>query len=188
MKRFIITFYLICVFSFSKAQGDITLYSMRELYQSTYLNPAFISTYNQSIGVPALSNISIALQLTGFNIGNILKNINSDSIFNLTNFYHDINDGIGTKVSVQTDFLHYSKQFGHYQIGFNLSLKTNAEAFLSKDFVAFIAEGNAAYAGQNVSLTGSRIQSTAYFETGISIAREFKKFTIGARVNAKRNC
>jgi len=166
----------------SKAQGDITLYSMPELYQSTYLNPAVISTYNQSIGMPVLSNLGILVQLSGFNIGNVLSNIASDNYFHFTDFSHDINSGVGVKLNLQTDLLHYSKQFGHYQIGLNVSLRSTNDVYFSKGFIGFIADGNAPYAGQTISLTGTRMNISTFTETGLSVAREFKKFTIGARV------
>ena len=166
----------------SKAQGDITLYSMPELYQSTYLNPAVISTYNQSIGMPVLSNLGILVQLNGFNLGNVKSNIASDNYFHFTDFSHDINSGMGVKLNLQTDLLHYSKQFGSYQIGLNVSLRSTNDVYFSKGFIGFIADGNAAYAGQTISLTGTRMNISTFTETGLSVAREFKKFTIGARV------
>jgi Family of unknown function (DUF5723) len=166
----------------SKAQGDITLYSMRELNQSTYSNPAFISTYNQSIGFPVLSNLGFAFQLSGFNLGNVLSNIASDGYFHFTDFSHDINSGIGIKLNLQTDFFHYSKQFGKYQIGLNVSLRSTNDVYFSKEFIGFITGGNAPYEGQTISLSGTRMNISTYTETGLSIAREFKKFTIGARV------
>jgi len=153
---------------------------MNELNQSTYLNPAFISTYEQSYGIPGLSN-TLAFQFTGFSLGNITDAISSQGFFNFTNFYNSINSGIGIKLFTQSDLFHISRQFGHYQIGLHMSVRSNTETYFSKDFVGFIAKGNDLYAGQDVSFSGTKIQSTTYIETGVSVAREFEKFTIGAR-------
>lgn len=181
-KKYFISVYLLLIFVAAKAQGDMMMYTMRELYQSSYLNPAFMPSYNLSVGVPVLSNQAIGFQLGGFTVGNITNNI-ADGYLNLTNFSKDLNSNIvGIKLYSQTDIFHVNQQFGHYQIGLHSSVKTNTETAFSKDFIGFLAEGNGYFAGQDISFTGTNIQSTSYIETGISVAREFEKFTIGARL------
>ncbi len=181
MKKIIITLYFSLSILASKAQGDITLFSMGELFQSSYLNPATFSTYDLSIGIPGFSN-AVAVQLNGFNLGNINKNV-SDGYFNISNFYNDVNaNTVGVKMYSQSDLFHIRKQFGRYQIGFHSSVRTNSETVLSKNFIGFLAQGNLQYAGQDINFNATNIQSTSYIETGISVAREFERFTVGGRI------
>jgi len=181
LKKIIITLYFSLSILASKAQGDITLFSMGELFQSSYLNPATFSTYDLSIGIPGFSN-AVAVQLNGFNLGNINKNV-SDGYFNISNFYNDVNaNTVGVKMYSQSDLFHIRKQFGRYQIGFHSSVRTNSETVLSKNFIGFLAQGNLQYAGQDINFNATNIQSTSYIETGISVAREFERFTVGGRI------
>ena len=182
MKKLIyLHVYILLTVVASKAQGDITLNSMSELYQNAYLNPANISPYDLSIGIPGLSN-SVAIQLRGFSLGDINNNVNN-GLFNVSNFYNTINaSNIGLKAYSQSDLFHFRKSIGRYQIGIHSSVRSFSEAVVSKSFIGFITQGNALYAGQDLSFTGTNIHSTSYIETGISIAREFEKFSIGARI------
>lgn len=183
-KKKLITYFIFAGISINLfAQGDLTLYQLRNLNQSSSLNPAFFSDYNTSLGLPVFSGIAVGVQLSGFDLNTVFNSRTSDSLVNLGNFYSAINSKFfGAKLFQQTDLFHFRQQFGHYQIGLNIGTKTNCNALISKEFIGFAANGNAAFAGQNMSFDGNDIQVSSYVETGLSVAREFERFTVGARV------
>lgn len=165
-----------------KAQSDLTLYSLRSIEQSTYLNPAFMPQYDLSIGVPVLSGFMVNTQIEGITLNSIASNISSDSILDLKNLYNMINGNyLGVKVNVHTDFFHYRQQFGHYQVSLSSGLRTNSNVLISKDILDIVLSGNGDYIGKTRSFP-MNIQFSSYIETALGVAREFENFTVGVRV------
>ncbi|MFI5221363.1 MAG: DUF5723 family protein [Bacteroidia bacterium] len=165
------------------AQGDFTLYAMRELNQSVSLNPAFMPDYNLSIGVPLLSGIMVGSEVHGLNINTILSSLTPDKNIDLGVLSSKL-DGkfFGVKPFFQTELFHLRLGYGHYQFSVFSGLKVNSNVLLSNTFIELVGNGNANYMGQNMVFGGNNIQVSSYIETGIGVSREFERWTIGTRL------
>jgi hypothetical protein len=182
-KHILVIFIVVGSVSGVLAQGDMTLYSLRGLQQSTYLNPAFMPDYDLSVGVPVLSNLFVGAQVSGFDMNTVKSSIDATNYLDIGSLYSNMNSNVfGVKAFVQTDIFHYRQQFGHYQVSLYSGMRTNGQVLLSKEFIGFPAYGNGNFAGQTLHFDGNSIQLSSYVETGLGVAREFERFTVGARV------
>lgn len=168
------------VFS-SWAQPDFTLPSLRRVYQSTYINPAFKPKYKVSVGIPILSSIYINNTRTGFTLNDVTESI-EDSLLNLNTFYTKIKgDFVGVATTFNTDIFHVSFPAGSFQLSFNSTFKTYNFESISKDFIGFAANGNSFFKGQNQSFKALEVNTISYVENGFSLSRQFNKFSVGVR-------
>jgi hypothetical protein len=181
-KISILLLLVICSCSVSWAQQDVTLPSLRRVYQSSYFNPAFVPKYKVSVGIPVLSNLYINNSRTGFTLQDVFDSKDPDGLIDL-NVLHDKIDknGIAINTLIQTDLFHVSFPIKKFQIGINSSIKTQTTQAFSKEFIGFLVNGNSYFKGQTAEFKGLDIYNISYLENGLSIARQFRKFSIGAR-------
>lgn len=181
-KISILLLLVICSCSVSWAQPDVTLPSLRRVYQSSYFNPAFVPKYKVSVGIPVLSNLYINNSRTGFTLQDVFDSKDPDGLIDL-NVLHDKIDknGIAINTLIQTDLFHVSFPIKKFQIGINSSIKTQTTQAFSKEFIGFLVNGNSYFKGQTAEFKGLDIYNISYLENGLSIARQFRKFSIAAR-------
>jgi hypothetical protein len=181
-KRIAILVLLVSSCTFIRAQSDVTLPSLRRLYQSSYINPAFVPKYKLSVGVPVLSNFYINNTRTGFSLQDIIDCKDDEGLIDLNKFYGKIKgDKIGINTLQQMDIFHVSFALGKFHMSVNSSVKTQTSQEFSKDFIGFLVNGNSFFKGQTASFKGVEIYNMSYLENGISLSRQFKKFSLGVR-------
>lgn len=181
-KYAILLILVVCSCSVSWAQPDATLPSLRRVYQSTYFNPGFVPKYKYSIGIPVLSNIYINNSRTGFTAQDVIESTDDSGYVDLNMFYDKIHkDGIAINTLIQTDLFHISFPIRKFQIGINISEKTQTTQAFSKEFIGFLTQGNGYFKGQTAEFKGLDFYNISYLEGGISVARQFKKFSLGMR-------
>jgi hypothetical protein len=181
-SRYLYTLLFCGSFLFGKAQTESTLSSMRRVYQSTYINPSFIPKYKLSIGIPILSNININNSRSGLSLSDMVDCIDNEGLLDLNKMYTKIDGGgYSIQTTFQTDMFHISFPIGRVQVGINSSLKTQNNQTIDKDFIGFLANGNAYFAGQTVSVGVLDVSSMAYLENGVSVARQFNRLSVGVR-------
>ncbi|MES2779216.1 MAG: DUF5723 family protein, partial [Bacteroidota bacterium] len=181
-KYSILLILVICSCAVSWAQPDVTLPSLRRVYQSTYFNPGFVPKYRVSVGIPILSNFYLNNSRTGFTLQDVIECTDDSGLVDLNQFYGKIDkDGIAINTLVQMDIFHVSFPIKKFQIGINSSIKTQSTQAFSKEFIGFLVQGNAYFKGQTAEFKGLDIYNISYLENGISVARQFKKFSVGVR-------
>jgi hypothetical protein len=183
IKRiFSLVLLMLCLQS-SRAQVDLTLGSLRRLHQSTYLNPAFIPGPTTSIGIPVLSNLFIHSNIAGFDAGRVLSSLDPTKYLNAETFYAKLDqDRVGTRLNFATDLFHVRFTVRNYSIGIHAASKVTANVLMSKDLLGFALIGNKPFAGKTAHLGDNDFSLLAYSEAGVSVAREFRRWTVGARV------
>lgn len=173
---------VVCSCSVSWAQLDATLPSMRRVYQSTYFNPGFVPKYKFSVGVPVLSNFYMNNSRSGFTLEDAIESTDDSGYVDLNLLYNRIeDDGITLNTIIQTDLFHVSFPIRKFQIGINISNKTQTTQAFSKQFIGFLTQGNGYFKGQTAEFKGMDFYNISYLETGLSIARQFRKFSVGVR-------
>jgi hypothetical protein len=181
-KATILLLMIICSAMAAWAQTETTLPSLRRLYQSSYINPAFIPKYKLSIGVPVLSNFYINNTRTGFTLQDAFDCKDEEGLIDLNKFHDKMHkDGIAIHTYQQMDIFHAGFTIGSFYVGLNSTLKTQASQAFSKDFIGFLVNGTTYYQGQTVSFEGLDIYTISYLENGISLARKFNKLSVGVR-------
>jgi hypothetical protein len=164
--------------------SETTLPAMRRTYQSSYVNPAFAPKYKVSIGLPVISNFQVTNTRYGFTLQDVFDSRDpEDSLIDLNKFYDKIDgDGFAIQTVINTDIIHISFPIGKFQLSINSSVKSQNTEAISKEFIGFLANGNAFFAGKTQNTKVLNINATAYNETGISIQRQFNKLGVGGRV------
>lgn len=186
MRRIGLLFFVLMLFSLNviKAQTESTLPFLRRTNQSTFINPAFIPKYRTSIGLPmpGVSNFNLNFNLRGFDISTITKAIDNDTSLNLNKLADNINtEAFGFNTFMQTDLFHLCFPIGKYQVGLNVSNRISSFIEIDKDFFLFLTGGNQALMGRKADFTGMSVNANVYNEIGVSVAREFEKFSVGIR-------
>lgn len=180
--RITLLFACCCSAVLSWAQSETTLPSMRSLYQSSYVNPAFAPKYKVSIGLPVLSNFHITNTRAGFTLQDVTDCVDEEGLLDFNKFYDKIQgEGIGIQTTLNTDLLHVSFPVGKFQMSVNSGIRSQNNEVINKDFIGFLANGNAYFAGRTQDVNLLRVSGTAYSETGISLSRQFNKLSVGVR-------
>ena len=183
MKKltFILLFYTCSLAAFAQ-QYETTLPTLRGLYQSSFTNPAFSPEYKVSIGLPGLNNLGLLqFNLSGLDVHTIASSVKSDTMF-IPSLYNKLNGPVGFNIPVSTDIIYFRFPIKKIYFGFHSTLKVDQSYTISKEFLGFLSMGNDYFIGKNQDYELMRLKLTAYVENGISISREFKRFSIGGRV------
>lgn len=181
-QQLLLIFMFIGLAGIAQAQPDFTLPSLRNTYQSTYINPAFKSKYKVSIGIPVLSSLYINNTRSGFTLKDVTESIDDSSYLDLNKFCEKIDgDAIAVTTISNADIFHISFPVGKFQMSFNSTLKVQTTQAISKDFIGFVVNGNAHFKGQTADFKAFDISSINYVENGFSLARKFGKLSVGVR-------
>ena len=178
-----------CVFWLNTAvfgQQNLTLYGMKELPQSFYLNPGFKQKNRFYLSLPLGYN-TVSFNHSGFKLASAYVVGNDDSLVirpdlaiakmgkrNLITF--DLNNelfGFAFKVKRKN------------YISFSTSLRENFTFSYPKDLFRFVNEGNGseAFLGKRASLDGLGVYNNAYIEYALGYNRDIsKKLAVGGRV------
>ncbi len=170
-----------CTLGYS--QSETTTPFLRRMNQATFVNPAFIPQYRTSIGppLPGLSNFYLNANLRGIDLKSVTDAID-DGTLSLHKLSGNINtEAFGLNLFLHKDLFHVCFPAGKFQMGINLSTRINSFIEIDKDFLNFAANGNYNFIGQKADFTGMSVYANAYNELGVSLAREYERFTVGAR-------
>lgn len=185
MKKVLSLIYINIAFcAVLSAQPETTTPFLRRLNQATFINPAFIPQYKTSIGLPlpGVSNFYLNANLRGVDLKSI-TDATDNNVLSLRKLNENINtDAFGLNLFIHQDIFHVCFPVGKFQLGINLSTRVNSFVEIDKDFLNFAANGNYDFIGQKADFTGMSVYANAYNEFGISLAREFERYTVGARI------
>jgi len=169
------------------AQYDLTLYNMKSLQQSLYVNPAHQVDYRFFLGVPLLSSLNFNLNSRTINVRDInralVENDNGGVSFNL----RELTRNTGSSGFIGTDFgldlIHFGFKIGKTRITFNATENFQTRIGIPQDLFAFAIEGNGAEnLGREFNFAPS-IDFRHFREYGVGLQRQFLngKLSLGAR-------
>jgi hypothetical protein len=171
---------------FSVAQDGFVLYGMRDVQQSSFLNPAFASGANIVVGFPLLSNVSTGLLNTAGGINDFIsKSAGSDSL------YFDLSKVInnGQPVDKITEFLNMDILFAGFKAGstfITLGIRQHlfVQALLDKDFLKLAWNGNAPYVNQTLDISHTAVNAYHLIDYHLGISVPIgDKVRVGARLH-----
>lgn len=180
MNQFRLTFALILITGLSvSAQTETTLPYMRGLYQSNFINPAFMPEYQVVIGLPVVNNLGFNAHLVNLDARMVMNNIDTSGLLDLTGLQKSMKDGnaFGLNFTYNTDLLYVGFPIKGFFVGIGAGTSLNTSIALSKDLI----NGSIFVRGKDVDFSGSNLQLMSYSNINFSIAKELRKFTVGAR-------
>lgn len=177
LKSIIIVLVTVIVSLFSNvslAQDSYLLYGLKNIPQSTYLNPAFQSEYEYFIGIPGLSNLQVGYlnSVTSYN-QLFYRAPGSDSL------YFDLNKIITpnlnkkgyTAITLDQDILFAGFKVQKTRITFGIRQRLMIGLHTDNDFFKLIWNGNAPYLGKTLNLSHTFINLVHFidYHAGLSI-------------------
>lgn len=184
-----ISFLLLFIISlpqFSVAQNSFILYGLRDVQQSSLLNPAFTSGANIVVGFPMLSNVSTGLLNTAGGINDFIsKSAGGDSL------YFDLSKVInnGQPVDKVTEFLDMNVLFAGFKAGstfitVGISQHLFVQALLDKDLLKLAWNGNAQYVNQTLDMSHTAVNAYHLIDYNLGISVPVgDKFRVGVRLH-----
>lgn len=167
----------------SYAQKDLTLYSMDNLFQKRYLNPAIQPKSKLHIGLPVLSSVSLAVSNTGFNIGHLLSFNGETEKVNTQELIGELDDINTLGVDLNIDAFSLGFGVGKNYISLSVRERINYDFNYSKGLAQFLLQGNAQSIGETLSLNGTGINFNAYLEMALGFSRQINdKLGVGATI------
>lgn len=184
MKRYITLSFLSFLFAFSvKAQQDFLMYNMLDVPQSGYSNPS--NQFNGSfyIGLPGISSNYYSISNSGFAYSDAVKKDGDSLLLDFRSLLNELEDenftSFNTKIDLFSLGISLSKRT---QLTLNVTENVNFRFNYTKDFMAFVYEGNAAFDDNTANFENLGISLNHYREYGIGISHQLtNKLRLGAR-------
>lgn len=183
MKKITIIILSIGLAVSAKAQSELTLPFMSNVFQSSYINPTVLPEHTVSLGLPGLSSVYTQFISNGFVANNFLNYRNDSMHFSPSKFIAELKEGniINSTTNVDIFHLRVKVRNGYYWTG----IRTNAAVsfMYPKELFAFPIEGNAAYLGKNLDFSNFKLDATLYNEYSIGMAKEYNRWVFGGRIS-----
>ncbi len=181
MKR-IIFIMLIMVGAISlRAQSELTLPYMGNLFQNTYLNPAMRFEHSVSIGLPALSSVQVQFIHNGFVPYSFLKLDNGTLSVSPDKLVGQLNDKNLLFASANVDLFHLKLRIQNWDFWYGVRQKHEMSFFYPKAMGILLLEGNADYVGQTLDFSPLGLNASIYREHTLGASTERGKWTFGGR-------
>lgn len=184
MRRILIIVSALVAISFkSSGQHENTLYSLSNVPQSVYINPATSPNYNFSLGLPGISSTYFSFANSGFSYNDIFRKRDNNGLWiNLNDFYLGLKAKNHTKISLSSDIFSLGfKANSRMHVTFNITEKVNTRLMLPKG-IFWAINGNAPEVTGNTIQMGPRINAMHYREYALgSTYTVNKKLTVGVR-------
>lgn len=197
MKNNLIQYFFkfICVIYFTSlsamvfGQQGFTLYSMSNMSQSHYLNPAFSPEAKGHFSFPGMGMHSFGVSFSGFNYAQLIRSRVQDDSLEI-----DLNNAV--KYSAKMNFISTALRDELMSFGFKInrnyfsvSMTNRLECnfLLPGDLITFAAAGNGQFIGKRASYDGLSIHINSFMEYALGFNRvlgEKENFVLGARVKA----
>ena len=166
----------------SKAQSELTLPFLRDVFQSTYIDPTNLPEHTVSIGIPGVSVYGQFIH-NGFVPNNFLKYQQDTMRINLDNLYKDLNDGNLIYLGENLDILHirFKVNNGFYWFGMRQNL--NVSFFYPKNLFSLAIEGNEPFIDKELDLSNTKLDASLYNEYSFGMSKEIPHWVFGGRIS-----
>lgn len=166
-----------------RAQSELTLPFMTDVFQSSYINPTILPEHTVSIGLPGMSSTYFQIITNGFVPKKIIDFRNDTARIVPSKLLSQLKDKNLIYAGTSVDIFHLRMKIrnGYYWFGirnnFNLSFQ------YPKDFVSLALEGNAAFIGKRLDLSNLKIDASLYNEYSFGMAMDYNHWVFGGRIS-----
>ena len=179
LKKLSIAFFFAFSFCSLSAQQELSLHFLRNTWQSSKTNPAYMTDHKLHIGLP---NLYFNVAHTGPSYNDVVvESTNGENVLDISTVLRNLSDNnqLFTNFEVETA----SVSFGIKNIRFSINhaLKFNAYLDYPKDLVEFAWNGNSQFIDETIKI-GPDFQAFAYNEFGLGAAMKFLNVSAGMRL------
>ena len=186
MKKTIFQTILALFITFSlEAQQDIMMHSIPQVFQSSYVNPAYDYGSRIHLGLPFMSSISAHHQNTIFNPSRLFTVSEGKTVLDTDYFLTNIRDENYLGVDLAADVLSFGMPIEAHYISLAIRERVSAQITLPGDMLRFPFTGNASFddTGNVLDFSGLAIDLNRYMEYGFGWQFDTKSgWYLGARV------
>jgi len=165
------------------AQSELTLPFLRDVYQSSYINPTVIPEHTFSLGLPGNSSVYTQLISNGFRPGKVVDFKNDTLYISPSKLLSELSDKNLLYSGTSVDLFHLRIRIrnGFYWIGARTNV--NVDFQYPKDFIELAIKGNQSFIGRNMDFSNLKLDATVYNEYSYGMALEYNRWIFGGRVS-----
>lgn len=176
---------LVCTFS-ANAQFLRTSYFMEGTHYRQQLNPALTPTKGY-FNLPVIGAVNATVGSTSLGYQDIIDIIdNGDDFYKSNDFMSRLKDKNKLNVNFSTEILSAGWYKGKNFWSFNIGLRTDIGANLTKSMFTFLNEMDGIednWRNSNYDISGQQLNINAYTEVGLGLSRQINnRLTVGGRV------
>ena len=178
---------LVCTLS-ANAQFLRTSYFMEGTHYRQQLNPALTPTKGY-FNLPVIGAVNATVGSTSLGYQDIIDIIDDgDDFYTKPDFMNRLKDNNKLNVNFSTEILSAGWYKGKNFWSFNIGLRTDIGANLTKNMFTFLNEMETVeenWRNRNNDISGQQLNINAYTEIGLGLSRQINsRLTVGARVKA----
>ena len=178
---------LVCTLS-ANAQFLRTSYFMEGTHYRQQLNPALTPTKGY-FNLPVIGAVNATVGSTSLGYQDIIGIIDDgDDFYTKPDFMNRLKDNNKLNVNFSTEILSAGWYKGKNFWSFNIGLRTDIGANLTKNMFTFLNEMETVeenWRNSNYDISGQQLNINAYTEIGLGLSRQINsRLTVGARVKA----
>ena len=178
---------LVCTLS-ANAQFLRTSYFMEGTHYRQQLNPALTPTKGY-FNLPVIGAVNATVGSTSLGYQDIIDIIDDgDDFYTKPDFMNRLKDNNKLNVNFSTEILSAGWYKGKNFWSFNIGLRTDIGANLTKNMFTFLDEMETVeenWRNSNYDISGQQLNINAYTEIGLGLSRQINsRLTVGARVKA----
>ena len=178
---------LVCTLS-ANAQFLRTSYFMEGTHYRQQLNPALTPTKGY-FNLPVIGAVNATVGSTSLGYQDIIDIIDDgDDFYTKPDFMNRLKDNNKFNVNFSTEILSAGWYKGKNFWSFNIGLRTDIGANLTKNMFTFLNEMETVeenWRNSNYDISGQQLNINAYTEIGLGLSRQINsRLTVGARVKA----
>ena len=178
---------LVCTLS-ANAQFLRTSYFMEGTHYRQQLNPALTPTKGY-FNLPVIGAVNATVGSTSLGYQDIIDIIDDgDDFYTKPDFMNRLKDNNKLNVNFSTEILSAGWYKGKNFWSFNIGLRTDIGANLTKNMFTFLNEMETVeenWRNSNYDISGQQLNIIAYTEIGLGLSRQINsRLTVGARVKA----
>ncbi|NOU16308.1 MAG: hypothetical protein HOO91_01945 [Bacteroidales bacterium] len=183
MKRISIIILSIGLVLHVKAQSELTLPFLRDVFQSSYINPTVLPEHTVSLGLPGMSSVYGQVIQNGLVLKDFTDFRNDTTHINPNKLLAGLSDKnlIYTGTTVDIFHLRIKVRNGYYWIGIRNNLNLGLQ--YPKSLMSLIINGNKQFIGNSLDLSNTRVDVTLYNEYSFGMAKELNRWVFGGRVS-----
>lgn len=188
-SKFIGVFFIMLVCTLSaNAQFLRTSYFMEGTHYRQQLNPALTPTKGY-FNLPVIGAVNATVGSTSLGYQDIIDIIDDgDDFYTKPDFMNRLKDNNKLNVNFSTEILSAGWYKGKNFWSFNIGLRTDIGANLTKNMFTFLNEMETVeenWRNSNYDISGQQLNINAYTEIGLGLSRQINsRLTVGARVKA----
>ncbi len=166
----------------ASAQSELTLPFLRDVFQSSYINPTVIPEHTFSLGLPGQSSFYTQFISNGFRPGKVYEMDGTTLQFNRDKFLDELSDKNILHSGTSVDLFHIRLKIRNGFYWFGARTNVNIDFQYPKEFFE-LATANVSLIGKNVDLSNLKLDATVYNEFSYGMSLEYNRWIFGGRVS-----